>query len=145
MVRIQPLMLLLALALFLAPNAAAVRFRPRRHTQVSVSSDTQVNGNDSNTTTTAGEEEQRPAGNTTLPAECEPVSDKCMDSLASLAETAHNETALGTDKDTALEDYCATECGQKYVGKGWGGRVGAGGGFICSKDGKGILHPISDM
>ena len=118
MARILPLMLPLALALFLAPNAAAFRFRPRRgrRTQVSVSTNTQVDSNDSNTTTTTGEEEQGPASNTTLPKECDAVSDKCMDNLGSLADTNHNETTADTDKDAALQDFCATDCGKKYVG-----------------------------
>jgi hypothetical protein len=112
MARVLPLMLLLALALFLAPNAAALRFRPRR-AQVSIPSNTQVDANDANTTTTTGEE--GPASNTTLPKECEPVSDECMENLGSLAETNHNETLADSDKDTTLQDFCATDCGKKYV------------------------------
>jgi hypothetical protein len=112
MARVLPLMLLLALALFLAPNAAALRFRPRRgrRAQVSIPSNTQVDGNDANTTTTTGEE--GPASNTTLPKECEPVSDECMENLGSLAETNHNETLADSDKDTTLQDFCATDCGK---------------------------------
>jgi len=121
-------MLLLALALFLTPNAGAFRCRPRRgrRTQVSVSTNTNVNGNDYNTTTTAGEE--GPTSNTTLPKECDAVADECLDKLGSLADTNHNETTADTDKDTALQDFCATDCGKKYVeGDECGGVL-----FVCS-------------
>lgn len=118
MARILPLMFFfLALALFLVSNAAALRFRPRRgrRVQVSVSSNTQFDSNGTNTTTTAGEE--GPASNTTLPKDCEPVPDECMEDIRFLADSAHNETMADTDKDTALQDFCATDCGKKYVGR----------------------------
>ena len=45
-----------------------------------------------------------------------------MDNLASLADTAHNDTLADTEKDTTLQDFCATDCGKKYV-RGRSGRV----------------------
>jgi hypothetical protein len=52
--------------------------------------------------------------NATLPSECLPVEQRCLDDeLTPLVDMAHNDTASAEEKNVALQSFCASECGQK--------------------------------
>jgi hypothetical protein len=52
--------------------------------------------------------------NVTMPIECLPVDQRCLDErLSPLIDVAHNTTATADDKDAELHSFCASECGQK--------------------------------
>jgi hypothetical protein len=52
--------------------------------------------------------------NVTMPSECLPVEDPCLDEeLSRLLDIAHNTSASADEKDAQLESFCASECGQK--------------------------------
>jgi len=52
--------------------------------------------------------------NVTMPSECMPVDQRCLDEhLSPLIDVAHNTTASADEKNAELHSFCASECGQK--------------------------------
>lgn len=120
---LAPLLLLL-LSVLLTPASALKLLRKKQHRTDPKASETQTAPRSQGTRPGSQASQQNvtiaqqgPNGilmNVTLPKECLPVTQQCLDEkLTPLVDIAHNETASARKKNTQLQSFCASECGQK--------------------------------
>lgn len=144
--QLAPLLLFLLFLLLeaLAPADAAKLLRKKPHNAVASTTPTATDSDTTSSITTTNDEQRprtRPRShnvtvtqeengvliNATMPSECLPVEQRCMtEQLDPLMDLAHNGTASDEEKNASLQDFCASECGQKYV-EAWAGAGGVWG------------------